>query len=162
MAPSQFLALGWVLLTIAPAAVPIYSPQAKTLHFYVKTDEGGERKDLEARRESVSDVTAALAAKKKVLTAAEGEAGADVLIEVIERSVYVPKVVMGLNPRPGDPSSIPGMIAPVRSPVLRVRVTRGPVAIVFTNKNKPPESLRGWQEAASDVAGQIEKWLRTK
>jgi hypothetical protein len=161
MTPGVFLALGLVLATFAPAPVSVHPAQTRILRVYVKTDDTGEKSELAARRQSVADMTAELAAKKKSFSVAETEDAADLVVEVIGRAVYVPKVVMGLSPRPGDPSSIPGMVSPVRSPVLKIRVTRGTLATSFTNKNKPPESLRGWQEAANDLAGQIEKWVKT-
>lgn len=145
----------------SPAAISGDVPQAKLVRVYVKTDDGGQQAELAARRESVRDMADALAAKKKTFTVVEREADADVLIEVLDRALYVPKVVMGVGPRIGDPSSIPGMAAPVRSPVLRVRVTQGRTANVFTNKNKDADSARGWKSAAADLAGQIEKWLKT-
>ena len=48
---------------------------------------------------------------------------------------------------------------PVRTAVLRVRLTFGEDSVVFTNKNKPAESARGWKSAADDIASQIEKWI---
>lgn len=136
------------------------TPQPALLRVYVKTEEAGEGSELANRRQSVTDLMESLVAKKKTFTTVDTEATADLLVEVLDRAVYVPKVVMGIGPRPGDPSSIAGMTQPVRSPVLRVRATRGKFAEIFTNKNKPAESPRGWKMAADDLAGQIEKWAK--
>jgi len=144
------------------AGTPVQSPpaQAGLLRVYVKTDQTGEGSELTNRRQSVTDMTESLTAKKKTFTVVDTEADADLLVEVLDRALYVPKIIMGIGPRPGDPSSIAGMAQPVRSPVLRVRATRGKFAEVFTNKNKPAESARGWKMAADDLAGQIEKWAK--
>jgi hypothetical protein len=147
-------------LASSPAAPVAQAQPAALLRVYVKTDDRGEGSELAARRQSVTDMSESLAAKKKTFTIVETEALADVIVEVVDRALYVPKVVMGIGPRPGDPSSIAGMAQPVRSPVLRVRAARGRFADVFTNKNKPSESPRGWKMAADDVAGQIEKWAK--
>jgi len=147
-------------LASSPPPPPVQAQPAAILRVYVKTDDRGEGSELAARRQSVTDVTESLASKKKTFAIVETEAMADVIVEVVDRAVYVPKIVMGIGPRPGDPSAIAGMAAPVRSPVLRVRAARGRFADVFTNKNKPSESARGWKMAADDVAGQIEKWAK--
>jgi len=149
-----------VLPVLAASPISAQPPRTAILRVYVKTADTGEKSDLASRRESVTDVTEALAAKKKTFTIVDNETDADMVVEVLDRRVYVPRVVMGLSPRPGDPSSIPGMMAPIRSPILRVRVTRSEMATVFTNKNKPPESAHGWRVAADDLAGQIEKWTK--
>jgi hypothetical protein len=128
---------------------------------FVKTDEGGEGSELAGRRQSVTDLSAAFASRKKAFVVVDNEAKADLIVEVVDRSVVTPKVVMGLSPRPGDPSSIAGMNGPVRTAVLRVRVLRQEYTPIFTNKNKPAESAPGWKSAAEDLAGQIEKWMKT-
>jgi len=156
------VAVAWALTPSSPASVPVQPSQTAVARVFVKTDDGGEKSELAARQQSVVDLTDALGAKKKTFTVVESESAADVVVDVLDRGLYVPKVVMGIGPRPGDPSTIPGMVTPVRSPVLRIRVTHGTVATTFTNKNKPPESTRGWQEAAADLTGQIEKWLKAK
>jgi hypothetical protein len=89
-------------LVSATPATPAQSSPA-LLRVYVKTDEGGQRDELAARRESVKDMTEALTAKKKTFTVVEKEADADVVVEVLDRAVNVPKVVMGISPRPGGP-----------------------------------------------------------
>jgi hypothetical protein len=85
------------------------------------------------------------------------EDAADLDVEVIIRGLTVPKFVIGIGARPGDP---PGGNAPLKVAVLRVRLTRGEVATDFTNKNKPGDTPRGWKSAADDIVDQIEKWIR--
>jgi hypothetical protein len=138
------------------------SAPTEVVRVFVKTDEGGEGSELAGRRQSVTDLAAAFAVKKKVFVVVADEEKADLIVEVIDRSVVTPKVVMGLSPRPGDPSSIAGMNGPVRTAILRARVVRRDHTPIFTNKNKPAESARGWKSAAEDLAGQIEKWLKER
>jgi hypothetical protein len=139
---------------------PAQVPQTDLVKVFVTTDDTGETSELAARRQSVTDMSEALAARKKTFKVVDAEASADLVVNVVDRGLFVPKMVIGLSPRPGDPTAIAGMAAPVRSPILRVHVTRGTQAIIFTNKNKPAESARGWKTAADDLAVQIEKWVK--
>jgi len=68
----------------------------------------------------------------------------------------VPRMVIGISPRPGEPA---GMAAPTRTVVLRVRLTLAGEPVEFTNKNKPQELPDGWKRAADDIGNQIEKWV---
>ena len=92
------------------------------------------------------------------------DALADIELEVVDRSLLVPKVVVGLGAggRQGDPTTIPGMSTPVRQAVLRVAMKGGGEPLVFTNKNKPAESTQGWKSAAEDIGNQAEKWISAR
>ena len=136
----------------APAAVLLPLPA----RVFVHTDGIGDPDELAARRASVKDLTAALAAKRKTTVIAVTEDRADIVVDVLSRALMVPRVVMGLGARPGQPGSSSG---PVRTAVLRVRLTFDDDAVVFTNKNKPTESARGWKSAADDIGDQIEAWI---
>jgi hypothetical protein len=131
---------------------------AKLIRVFVHTDDGGEASELAARRQSVKDLSAALGTRTKVLVLVLEEDRADVAIEVIERGLTVPKIVIGLGARPGQP---PGGDVPARAVRLRARLdlVRGGDSEAFTNKNAPLESTRGWKSAADDIARQIEKWI---
>ncbi len=133
---------------------------AGLVHVFVRTDDGGEGIELAGRKQSVADLSSSFASKKKSFVVVDDERKADLIVEVMDRSVVTPKVVLGITPRPSDPSSIAGMNGPVRAVVLRARVVRQDHTPIFVNKNKPAESPRGWKDAAEDLAGQIEKWVK--
>ena len=138
-----------------PAQTP--APTASALvRVFVRTDDTGEPSELAARRQSVQDLASALASKKKSLAVVEDEDQADVTVDVVDRGLLVPKVVIGISPRPGEPT---GMAGPTRTVVLRVRLAFGQEAVGLTNKNKPTELPDGWKRAADDLGGQIEKWI---
>jgi lauroyl/myristoyl acyltransferase len=141
-----------LLAQAAPAAV---------VPVFVHTEDTGESSELAARLASVKDLTAALAAKKKTMAVADTVEQADLFIEVVSRGLVVPKVVIGLGPRPGDP---PGARGVVRTAVLQVQVRqdRDGKGVDFRNKNKPNDNPRGWKSAADDLADQIEKWIRER
>ena len=138
-----------------PAQVPP-GPNAALIRVFVRTDEGGDPKELAAREQSVRDLQSALAGKRKTLAVVDDEDLADVVVDVQTLGYVVPKVVIGLGPRPGQPRGTGG---PVRAPVLRVELTSGEDSVAFTNKNKPPDSGAGWKSAADNLAGQIDKWI---
>ena len=123
---------------------------------FVHTEPEGQEDELEARRQSVKDLTAALAGKKKLLVLTESLEESDIEVEVIDRGVNVPRVVIGMGSRPGQP---PGGNAPARTVILRVRLTDGAKTVELKNKNAPFESARGWKSAADDIARQIEKLI---
>src|SRR5688572_16455013 len=86
----------------APAATPQLDP--KIIRLFVQTDDGGDASELAARQESVRHLQAHLAGKKKAAIAVVTvEADADVIVEVEQRSVTVPKVVIGLSGGMGSP-----------------------------------------------------------
>jgi hypothetical protein len=149
--------IGAVAMAIAVSATPQApaTPQS-TLRVFVETDDIGEPAELGARRTSVRDLEEALASKKKTITVVKDEDKADIVIEVIERAIDVPRVVFGIGARPGQP---PGGAGPVRTALLRVRLTMESkdVTVVLSNKNKASDNPRGWKSAADDLADQINK-----
>ena len=145
----------------APAPTPQLDP--KLIRVHVQTDEGGHPDELEARRESVKHLASAIAGKKKAgLVVADNEDAADVVVEVEQRGVNVPKVVIGLSGGMGSPSGRPG------APMTQVRVVKLGVTVAIArdgdpieiiNKNRPNETESGWKSAAEDVVKQVEKWI---
>ena len=154
-----------LLALVAVGAMTAPPPAQQTaakgpLRVFVETDEIGG--DLAARRTSVTDLTASLATKKKQFLVVESEDKADVLVEVLDRTLDTPKVVIGIGARPGQP---PGSAAgPARAVRLRASVKYTGETTILTNKNSPLENNRGWKAAADDLAKQIEQWIvsRTK
>lgn len=148
-------------VTQAPTPTPQLDP--KLIRVHVQTDEDGDTSDLTARRESVKHLLAAIAGKKKSgLIVADDEDAADVVVEVEQRGITVPKVVVGLSGGMGSPNGRPGP-ATQQVRVVKLGVT---VAIArdgdpteFSNKNRPNETESGWKSAADDVAKQVEKWI---
>ena len=132
------------------------APETPVVHVFVKTDAMPDHANVALWRQSIEDVAAAIGQSKKPLTRVTSEADGEVTLQLIERSVITPKVVIGLPPRPSDP--IPGM-TPVRTIQLRVKLTAGKHTLEFANKNKPYDSAEGWRAAAQDVANQVVKWI---
>ena len=129
---------------------------ARVVRVFVQTDDAGEPSELAARQLSAKDLAAALASKKKTLRVVEDEDSADIVVDVVDRALTIPKVVFGLGTRPGEP----GAIGPTKTAVLRVRLTSATgLGTDFTNKNKAADNVRGWKSAAEDIADQIDKWL---
>jgi hypothetical protein len=126
---------------------------------YVYTDAAGEAAELGARRDSVKDLRAALAEKKKGLVLVDTEDVAHVSLEVVERTVTIPKFVFGTGILPGQRPGVPGTAGPVREVHLHVKLTWRDESVVFTNKNSPIESGSGWRSAANDIAKQLDKWI---
>ena len=145
----------------APAATPQLDP--KLIRVHVQTDDGGDPSELAARRESVKHLRTAIAGKKKAgLIVADDEDAADVVVEVEQRGITVPKVVIGLSGGMGSPSGRPGP-ATQQVRVVKLGVTvalaRDSDPTTITNKNKPNETESGWKSAADDVLKQVEKWI---
>ena len=145
------------MLPAVPSSAQIPAAPA-VVKVFVQTDDTGDPSELSARRESVKDLTSTLAAKRKTTAIVDTEDHADIVVDVLSRGLIVPKVVIGLGARPGQPASA----NPVRAAVLRVRLTLDDNAVVFTNKNKPSESPRGWKSAADDIGHQIEEWIQRR
>ena len=124
---------------------------------FIQTDDSGDPEELAARRASVKDLIGSLAARRKTALIADSEERADIVVDVLSRALMVPRVVVGLGTRPGQPAAASS--GPVRTPVLRVRLTFDDDSVVLTNKNKPAESARGWKSAADDIGDQIEAWI---
>src|SRR5262245_16425122 len=78
----------------------------------------GEPIGLAERQQSGKDLATAIAAKKKLFTIVEDESRADVVVEVQERTTTVPKIVIGIGPRPGQAGD-PAKSAPSREAQLR-------------------------------------------
>lgn len=138
-------------------ASAVAQPDPKLVRVFVHTDDQGEPNELAARRESVKHLTEALSGRKKVFVIVPDEDRADVVVEVEGRGLTVPRVVIGIAPRPGDPA---GGAAMTRVAQLTVSVNAERVSEheSFKNKNSPVESPLGWKSAADDIAKQIEKW----
>jgi len=144
--------------TALRAGVPSAQTQTKALpRLYIFTDQSPNDGFLKDREQSVKDLRQIFGGRKKVLTVANDEEKADVVVEVLERTTTVPKMSIGVGP----PTSMggPGMTMPSRAVHLRVRATRGETTVEFTNKTTPLVNAQGWTAAADDVAKQIEKWL---
>jgi hypothetical protein len=114
-------------------------------------------------QQSGKDLAAALAGRKKLITIVDDEDKADVVIEIDERTTVVPKIVIGLGPRPGQPSN-PAAMGPSREVRLRVKATlsHADESREITNKNRANDNPGGWRSAAEDVAKQLEKWLNER
>lgn len=145
-------------LAAGQSATATAQSDPKLVRVFVQTDDQGEPNELAARRESVKHLSEALASRKKVLAIATDEDQADVVIEVEGRGLIVPRVVIGMAPRPGDP---PGGAAMARVVQLTVSVHAQRITEheSFKNKNAPLESQLGWKSAADDIAKQIDKWI---
>ena len=132
------------------------SPDPALIRVYVHTAEGGHPDELAARRSSQKDLASALAGRKKLLVVVVDEALADVSLEITGRTITVPRVVIGLAGRPGEPPS-PGL---VRLGTLAVALESGPTTLALANKNRTNDNPGGWKSAAGNIADQIEKWVR--
>ena len=139
-----------------PPAIRLQTPLPAPMRVFVRTDDGGEETELAARRQSVEDLVEALEDKKKHIRLVKDRAQAEIVIEVLDRGVTVPRVVFGIGGRPGQP---PGGTSPARYAVLRVELTFGDEALELKNKNKAFDHPGGWKSAAEDIAKQVEKWI---
>ena len=145
----------------APTATP--QPDPKLIRVHVQTDDGGDASELAARRESVKHLSSAIAGKNKAgIVVVDAEDAADVVVEVEQRGITIPKVVIGLSGGMGSPNGRPGP-ATQQVRVVKLGVT---IAIArdgdpseLANKNRPNETESGWKSAADDVAKQVEKWI---
>ncbi len=157
------LVISAAMAAFLSAAAPGFAlaPQAKTpVRIHVSTDDTGDPDELANRRASVRDLASALTGKKNVFIAAADEDDAELVVEVIGRGLTVPRVIIGLGPRPGQSTISSG---PSKAADLRARLTTRPGEIVdFRNKNKAADNPRGWKSAADDIADQIERWQRAR
>jgi hypothetical protein len=133
----------------APPAPPPPNPNLIRIH----VDAGADSEP--GLRASVKDLAEAIADKKKSLASVD-EDKADVTVEVVQRVVDVPKVVIGMGSRPGEP---PGGVMPLKTGKLRVELRFGEMQVSLENKNKAYDNPRGWKSAAEDLAEQIDKWV---
>ncbi len=146
-----------LLLAMGQAAgqAPIV-PDPALIRVHVHTGDGVIDEELAARRTSQKDLATALASKKKWLVNVDDEEQADVSLEITGRSITVPRVVIGLAGRPGEPPS-PGL---VRRGTLSVTLKSGPATLRLANKNATSDNPGGWKSAAENIADQVEKWVR--
>jgi hypothetical protein len=132
--------------------------QSRPLRVFVHTDDNGVAEELAARRASVKDLSEALASRKKLFIVVEDEEKSEIQIDVLGRGLTVPKVVLGLGPRPGE-SAIGTSTTKNAELRIRVTVTSGDLAAELKNKNKANDNPRGWKSAADDLADQLDKWV---
>jgi hypothetical protein len=123
----------------------------------VTTNDQGGADDLKGRQESVKDLRAALADKKKHLVVVDQEDRADFVVHVMERTTTTPRILFTpMEPGVAGPVSS----GPSRAVHLRVTIVRGSSdPEEFTNKGTAIESRGGWRFAADDLAKQIDKWI---
>src|SRR5688572_9853651 len=96
MMVALLLSIGFSAGQQASTATPPLDP--KLIRVHVQTDEGGDPTELAARRDSVKHLLSAIAGKKKAgLVVADNEDAADVIVEVEDRGINIPKVVIGLS-----------------------------------------------------------------
>jgi len=145
----------WLILALVPQAgtgTPAAPPPNPSLiRIHVMTDPG----DIKEVETSLKDLADAINARKKSLVTVHDEEKADVTVQIIQRAVEVPKVVIGLGPRPGD---TPGMTT-VKTAKLKVQLRFEAIQVSLQNKNKVYDNPGGWRSAAEDLAGQIDKWV---
>ena len=135
----------------AGGQTPAAPPNPSLIRVWVDTD-SDDIKELET---SIKDLAAALNARKKSLVTVDDEDKADVTVHVVQRKIEVPKVVIGLGPRPGE---TPGMTT-VKTGKLQVQLRFGDMQVSLENKNKTYDTTAGWRSAAEDLCGQIDKWV---
>jgi hypothetical protein len=157
MALRHSLVLFGLAVWVGQATPP--PPDPALIRVSLSTSDRGDAADVAERQQSVRDLVSALAGKKRTMVVVADEKAADLRVTVVSRAYVVPKVVLGLGPRPGQPMTSPG---PVRAPVLRVQLAQGDLLVEFTNTNKPTDSSLGWKSAADNVAGQIDKWAAAR
>ena len=123
----------------------------------ITTSDDGDASDVKGRQESVKDLRTDLASKKKDLVVVDEKDRADFVVEVLERTTSVPRVLFTpMEPGVAGPVST----GPTRAVHLRVTIVRGSGdPVEFTNKSTAIESRGGWNSAADDVAKQIDKWI---
>lgn len=143
-----------VFVTVGVSQAPL---DPRLIRVFLTTADFGHPDDLADKRESVKHLSDALAKQKKLLVIVDKEELADLTVEVKDRSTDLPKVVVGIGARPGEPPGPPG--APARTVHLRVGLDWKHGDDELMNKNKPLESQRGWASAAEDIAKQIERWI---
>jgi hypothetical protein len=134
-------------------------PDPSLIRVYIDTRPGVG--DAAALAQSARDLTTALAGKKKLFTIVEDEDKADVALEVQERTVTVPKIVIGIGSGPG---SNPASTGPVREGRLHVggSLVHADESIEIRSKNRVNDHPGGWKSAAEDIAKQVEKWVNAR
>jgi hypothetical protein len=147
------------LLILQSAGVSQADPALIRVYIDTRTH-AGDVGGLAERQQSGKDLATALAGKKKLVTIVDDEDKADVVLEVQDRMVTVPKIVIGIGPRPGQPTD-PATTLPVQQAQLRVSVSlaHADESIEIKNKNRANDHPGGWKSAAEDIAKQVEKWV---
>ena len=120
----------------------------------------GEGLSLTERQQSGKDLAAAITSKKKLFTLVEDETMADVVLEVLDRTVTAPKLVIGIGPRPGQAGD-PATSVPAKEAQLRVgaSLAHANESLEIKNKIRANDNPRGWKSAAEDIVKQVEKWV---
>lgn len=144
-----------VAMGLAPQSRPQSPPPARV---FVHTGDTGVAEELAARQASVKDLSEALTSRKKLFIVVDDEEKSEIQIEVLGRGLTVPKVVLGLGPRPGE-STIGTTTTKNAELSILVTVTANDLTKEFKNKNKANDNSRGWKSAADDLADQLEKWM---
>jgi hypothetical protein len=139
-------------------------PDASLIRVRVETDEGGVPEELAARRESVTQLVAAIRANKKsgLLIVTRADDPVDIVVEVMDRGITVPKVVIGLSGGMRSPTGrTPPVAETVKAVQLRVtvRLARDGEPVEIKNKNRANDTESGWTSAAKDIAKQVDKWI---
>jgi hypothetical protein len=148
-------------LTFAAGVPPSSSAQAAPppMRVFVRTDDTGDGEELAGRQQSVKDLAEALAGRKKYVVLVEDRREAQIVLDIVDRGVTVPRVVFGMGARPGQP---PGGSAPARTAVQRVELAFDGDELVLRNKNTAFDNPRGWKSAADDIAKQVQKWIEDR
>jgi hypothetical protein len=151
-------ALAPVISACDDEVLPSQSQTQKLIRVFVETDDSGVAEELAARKTSVKDLSEALGSRRKLFVVVDDEDKSEIQIEVLGRGLTVPKVVLGLGPRPGESSigSAPAKNAELR---IRVTVTSSDLTAELKNKNKANDNPRGWKSAADDLVDQLDKWV---
>jgi len=137
-------------------------PQADStlIRIYINTRASTDPLGLAEREQSGKDLATALSGKKKRVTIVDDEDKADVVLELEARRVAAPKIVIGIGPRPGDPTN-PASTMPSLQAQLRVKASlvHADESNRFSNKNRAYDNPGGWKSVAEDIARQLEKWV---
>lgn len=159
--PSAPIVAVLCLLSLSPAGASQADPAL--IRVCIDSQPGPDAIGFSERQQSGKDLAAALAGKKKLVTIVDDEHKADVVVEVHERTTTVPKIVIGIGPRPGQTTN-PAATAPMREARLRVNasLTHADESREITNKNRANDHPGGWKSAAEDIAKQLEKWLNDR
>lgn len=150
------IARTFVVAALCVSSLELAPVQSQQIRVYVHTEDDGDPRELKARKTLTTDLGEALKSKKRTLVVVDEEERAEVVVEVVGLGMTVPKVVIGLGPRPGDPTAT---MAPVKNVEVRVQVTAGTLSVSLKNKNRAADNPRGWKSAAEDLADQIDKWV---
>jgi hypothetical protein len=148
-----------VLLLSSLASAGSAQTDAALVRVYIDTRPEAADAGLTERQQSGKDLAAALGSKKKLFTIVEDEDKADVVLQVQGRAVTVPKIIIGIGPRPGqaaDPNTRPTPEAQLR---VGVSLAHADESVEMRNKNRAYDNPGGWKSAAEDIAKQIEKWV---